>query len=82
MSTNETETSPSQGTVVSTLEAMDPDGDPTLGDIAAYRLGTGAGDTFVIDPNTGTVRLAATAKLDRDEAAQYKASEHWPPYTF
>lgn len=59
------------GTVVETLEAMDPDGDPHVGDIASYQLGTGAGDTFVINPATGVVTLAAMAKLDRDERPQY-----------
>lgn len=57
-----------------TLEAMDPDGDPTVGDIASYQLGTGAGDTFIIDPATGVVRLAGMAKLDRDEMPTYRVS--------
>lgn len=55
-----------------TLEAMDPDGDPSVGDIASYQLGTGAGDIFVINSDTGVVSLASMAKLDRDDNPQYK----------
>lgn len=56
------------------MEAMDPDGDPSVGDIAEYRLARGAGDTFVIDGSTGDIQLAPLAHLDRDETPQYQVS--------
>ncbi|KAF2368301.1 Cadherin [Trinorchestia longiramus] len=63
---------PPTGFLVEKLEAMDPDGDPTKGDIASYRLGRGAGDTFVVDGATGEVRLASIVHLDRDDTQQYQ----------
>ena len=57
---------------MATLEAMDPDGDPSVGDISVYRLGQGAGDTFVIDSNSGMIKLASMARLDRDAMPEYK----------
>lgn len=58
------------GTQIYKLKATDPD----LGDNGevSYRIQKGSVDTFVVEPSTGSIRLAPGRKLDRESIRSYR----------
>jgi VCBS repeat-containing protein len=57
----------SEGTVIGTVAAADPD----AGDTLTYALSDDAGGRFAIDPDTGVISVAEGAAFDYESAAQH-----------
>jgi VCBS repeat-containing protein len=67
LSSNEIIEGASDGTVVGTVSAFDPD----IGDVLTYALSDDAGGRFAIDTDTGVITVANGSLLDHDEADQH-----------